>query len=200
MKRSNLLLKQLCGVAAAPLRLPAIFANDMQRHGHAVDEPILENIGYRNSLADEFCGATGFAFEWGLLVAGFPEWYYPEDHPPGCVWRIVPTALWERAVRNHCLAEPIHHLLLPLYADGHDAICPRLPRWLESDQGLTYDVCTAWVGSPKDAARLFAWLAREFLPRVLPPVLRLMEASLQQVVRNATAARPIAAPPSLTLH
>jgi hypothetical protein len=199
MNRSSLLPKELCGVAAAPLLLPAVFAQDMQRHGHAVDAPVLENIGYRNSLADEFRGATGFQFEWGMLVAGFPEWYYPEEHPPGSVWRIVPTALWQRAGRKHCFPEPIHHLLLPLYANGHDALWPRFPRWIEANPGLNYDVCAALVQSSEDAARLFDWLEHELLPRLLPPVLRLMEASLQQVLRGSSAVR-VPAAPGATLH
>jgi hypothetical protein len=194
------LANRLCGVAAAPLRVPAVLAHDMQRHGLAIEAPVLKNSDGRNSLAAEFRRAVGFKFDWGLLVAGFPEWYWPGAHPPGCLCRIVPTALWRRAVLDHGLPEPIHHLLLPLYADGHDAICPHLPGWAKSDQGLTYDVCTAWVEWPKDAMKLFAWLERELLPRVLPPVLRVMEASLQQVLRRAIVAKPVAGAPRLTLH
>ena len=191
---------KLCGVAAAPLRLPVVFAHDMQHHGLAIEAPVLDNSEGRNSLADEFRGAVGYEFDWGLLVAGFPDWYWPGVHAPGCMWRIVPTALWRRAISRCDLPKPIHHLLLPLYADGHDAICPHLPRWAKSDQGLTYDVCTVWVEWPEDAVKLFGWLERELLARVLPPVLRVMEASLQHALRGITPTRPIAGPPSLTLH
>ncbi|MCC7060896.1 MAG: hypothetical protein IT508_11760 [Burkholderiaceae bacterium] len=192
MKLPSFLPKELCGVAAAPLPLPALFAQDMQRHGHAVDAPVLHDIGgHRHSLADELRGATGFQFEWGLLVAGFPDWYDLADYPPGCAWRIVPTALWERALRQQALPQPIHQLVLRLYADGHDALWPRFPAWIEAEPGLTYDVCVACVQSPHDAARLFEWVEREFLARVLPPVLRLMEADLLQ-----TRKRPV----STALH
>ena len=201
MKLPRFFPKQLCDVAAAPLPLPAVFAQDMQRHGHAVDARVLRDVGYRHSLADDFRGATGFQFEWGLLVAGFPDGYTLADYPPGCAWRIVPTALWERAVRQHCLPPPIHQLVLRLYADGHDALSPRFPAWIEADPGLTYDVCAACVRSPHDAVRLFDWLERQLLARVLRPMLRLMEADLLQMLRGAAAsAPPIVSATRVTLH
>ena len=198
MKRSCFYPETLCGATRTSLPVPTVFAQDIRRHGHAIDAAVLNSIGYRNSLADEFCGASGFRFDWGLVVAGFPDWYYPRDYRPDWVWRIIPTGLWERATAHHHLPQAIHETALLLRRDGNGALWPRLPGWVEADPGLSYDLCALLVRAPKDAARLFALLEREVLPQLLPPVLRLVEAHLLQVLKGSGTR--LAAPHSSTLH
>jgi hypothetical protein len=197
MKSSRFFPELLCGAPRIELPVPAVFAQDMQRHGHTDDAAVLQNTGYRNSLADEFRGASGFQFEWGLVVLGFPEWYYPGHHRPDWVWRIVPTALWERATAQQRLPQPIHKIASELRSEAIGALWSRLPR-LEGEPGLNYDLCALLVHSSRDAARLFALLESELVPHLLSPVLRLMEARLQQMLRGA--ATRVATVHSATLH
>jgi hypothetical protein len=199
MKRSSSFPETLCGARRSQLPVPVVFAQDNQRHGRALDAPVLDNIGYRNSLADEFCGASGFEFDWGLVVSGFPEWYYPGHYRPQWVWRIVPTALWGRATVHHRLPQAIHETASLLRSDAVGGLWSRLPGWVEGDPGLSYDLCALLVHSHKNAARLVALLECELLPHLLPPVLRLMEARLQQILKGATG-RSIPASHLPTLH
>lgn len=190
MKRLYAVPRPLCGVCRVPLRVPAVFAQDMERHGRNVDDPILDHFEERkNSVADEFRDVSGYEFDWGLVVAGFPLWYDDDDRPAECVWRITPTSLWRRTIANHRGLQPIHELTLGLYCDGRDALRPRIPGWVEDDHGLTYDLCALRVQSRNDAGRLFGWLEHELLPNVLPPVLRLIEASLYRLLAPTTIAR-----------
>lgn len=178
-RKPTIALRSLCGVALAPIPVPELFAQDLARAGHPTSAPVLGTYD-RHSLADEFCHAMGYPFDWGVVLAGYPAWYCPEDHLPGCVWRVIPVALWERARSLTEAGCTIPEILAPLRLEALDALYPRFPHWVESDPGLAYDLCVPHVSRHEDAGRLHAWIERRLLPRLLPPVLRLLEARLEE--------------------
>jgi hypothetical protein len=166
----------LCRRTLLPIEIPAVFVEDLARAGHGVESPALAS--HRpHSLAEEFCDAVGYRFDWGWVIAGHLAWYCPEDHLPGCVWRLVPTRFWERAV-SLVITCTIPETLARFRRAALDALRAGVPHWIERESGLAYDPCVPQVSGAEDAARLRARLERPFLPRVLPPVLRWLHARL----------------------
>lgn len=144
------------------------------------------------SLAEEFEGALGYAFDWGWVLPYLPAWCAIDSETAGVAWRVVPVALWGELAARKRLVDPVPAVLA--YAQRHclDIVhhCLRAPV-IELSRTFPHDVCTL-IPSPDDhAGKLVGWLEADFLPREMPRLLRLLHSLALRFAHEIEGKAPV---------
>ena len=187
---------RLAGQPLAPCGVPETLIAVLAEQGIGAEQHAFEvftKAGVRDvSLADEFEGALGYAFDWGWVLPYLPAWCATDSETAGVAWRVVPIALWGELAARKRLFDPVPAVLA--YAQRHclDFVhhCLGAPA-IELSRTFPHDVCTL-IPSPDDhAGKLVAWLEAEFLPREMPRLLRLLQSLALRFAHEIEGKAPV---------
>ena len=166
-------------VSRAPVRLgiPPLFLADPLERGYSAAQ-VLSRHG---SVLAEYADARGYVFDWGHLVV--------DDTPPFRLWRIVPTALWERLAQDRRDSRLRIPDLVPLLAPIVLAsVKPCLPQGLELT-GLQQEgrrsphALFGLVLTDSEASRrVLRWIEKRLLAELLPRVLQESDVALRNLL------------------
>jgi hypothetical protein len=186
---------RLAGQPRVPCGVPETLIAVMAEQGIGPEQHAFEvftKAGVRDvSLADEFEGALGYAFDWGWVLPYLPAWCVT-DEAAGVAWLVVPVALWGKLAARKRLFDPVPAVLE--YAQRHCLAfvhnCLRAPV-IELSLTFPHDVCTL-IPSPDDhAGELVAWLEADFLPREMPRLLRLLHSLALRFAHEIEGKAPV---------
>lgn len=187
---------RLAGHPLVPCGVPETLIAVMAEQGIGAEQHAFEVFTDADvgdvSLAEEFEGALGYAFDWGWVLPYLPAWCAIDSETAGVAWRVVPVALWGELAARKRLVDPVPAVLA--YAQRHclDIVhhCLRAPV-IELSRTFPHDVCTL-IPSPDDhAGKLVGWLEADFLPREMPRLLRLLHSLALRFAHEIEGKAPV---------
>jgi hypothetical protein len=189
MKRKPFAYGRLLGAPYERLATPAIFIENLRRHGRTPIDPLPQTDDCwpqgEHSLFDEFSDAHGYRFEWGCVIVDYPPWYFDGELDHRCACRIVPTALWERLQAKDRLTLSIPVALSQVRSRVLRVLQLKHTGSVMGEQDLCYDLYAPWVDGQQYSQELFRWLGSVLLPDVLPPALTYLEALVLDLALRA---------------